>query len=84
MGIQLLINVTNVDNFAIPVPIHKFALIVWILINWVMMINVNAYKGLILKKMVHVRLYVFKNNSQTIYNKNALIVWIYVKLVLIL
>ena len=34
--------------------------------------------------MVHVRLYVFKDNTETIYNKNALIVWIYVKLVLIL
>ena len=84
MGIKLIFNVTNVDNFAIIVPIHKFALVVWILMNWVMIVNVNAYNGLILKKMVHVRLNVFKDNTETIYNKNALIVWIYVKLVLIL
>ena len=38
----------------------------------------------ILKKMVHVRMNVFKDNTKTIYNENALIVWIYVKLVLIL
>ena len=84
MGIKLLFNVTNVDNFAIIVLIHKFALVVWILMNWVMIVNVNAYKGLILKKMVHVRMNVFKDNTKTIYNENALIVWIYVKLVLIL